>query len=97
LTVSLHVNTGNANGILPVVLAPAIAVLENTAEVIINRVVTSALVFMAIAPLYGLRTTRQPGDLGVRRGVFLDFSEESRTRGFPSPPFGRFGFVGDVH
>ena len=37
---------------------------------------------------------RQPGDLGVLREVFHGFSEEARTRGFPSPPFGGFGFVG---
>ena len=37
---------------------------------------------------------QQPGDLGVLRGVILGFSEEARTRGFPSPPFGGFGFLG---
>ncbi len=36
---------------------------------------------------------RQPGDLGVLRGVILGFSEEARTRGFPSPSLGGFGFV----
>ncbi len=36
---------------------------------------------------------RQPGDLGVLRGVIHGFSEEARTRGFPSPPFGGFGFI----
>ena len=35
---------------------------------------------------------RQPGDLGVLREVFHGFSEEARTRGFPSPSFGGFGF-----
>ena len=30
----------------------------------------------------------------VLRGVVLGFSEEARTRGFPSPPFGGFGFIG---
>ena len=29
----------------------------------------------------------------VLRGVILGFSEEARTRGFPSLPFGGFGFV----
>ncbi len=29
----------------------------------------------------------------VLRGVFHGFSQEARTRGFPSPPFGGFGFV----
>ena len=29
----------------------------------------------------------------VLRGVVLGFSEEARTRGFPSPPFGGFGFI----
>ena len=36
---------------------------------------------------------RQLGDLGVLRGVIRGFSEEARTRGFPSPPLGGFGFV----
>ncbi len=36
----------------------------------------------------------QPGGLGVLREVFHGFSEEARTRGFPSPPFGGFGFIG---
>ncbi len=36
---------------------------------------------------------RQPGDLGVLRGVIRGFSEEARTGGFPSPSFGGFGFV----
>ncbi len=37
---------------------------------------------------------RQPGGLGVLRGVVRGFSEEARTRGFPSPPLGGFGFIG---
>jgi len=36
---------------------------------------------------------RQLGGLGVLRGVILGFSEEAKTRGFPSPSFGGFGFV----
>jgi len=36
----------------------------------------------------------QPGDLRVLRGVFHGFPEEARTRGFPSPSLGGFGFVG---
>jgi len=36
---------------------------------------------------------RQPGGLGVLREVFHGFSEEARTRGFPSPSFGGFGFA----
>ncbi len=39
---------------------------------------------------------RQPGDLGILRGVIRGFSEEARTRGFPSPSFGGFGFIGVV-
>jgi hypothetical protein len=35
----------------------------------------------------------QLGDLGVLRGVAGGVAEEARTRGFPSPPFGGFGFV----
>ncbi len=42
----------------------------------------------------GRLVNRQPGDLGVLREVFHGFSEEARTRGFPSPPFGGFGFIG---
>ena len=37
---------------------------------------------------------RQPGGLGVLRGAFHGFSEEARTRGFPCPSFGGFGFIG---
>ncbi len=36
---------------------------------------------------------RQPGDLGVLREVFHGFSEEARTRGFPSPSFDGFGYI----
>ena len=36
---------------------------------------------------------RQPGDLGVLREVIHGFLEEAKTRGFPSPSFGGFGFV----
>jgi len=32
----------------------------------------------------------------VLREVFHGFSEEARTRGFPSPSFGGFGLVIDV-
>jgi len=35
----------------------------------------------------------QPGGLEVLRGVIRGFSEEARTRGFPSPSLGGFGFV----
>ncbi len=44
--------------------------------------------FMAALPM-----RRQLGDLGILRGVFHGFSEEARTRGFPSPSLGGFGFV----
>jgi hypothetical protein len=36
---------------------------------------------------------RQLGGLGVLRGVIHGFSEEARTRGFPSPSFDGFGFT----
>ncbi len=36
----------------------------------------------------------QLGGLRVLRGVIHGFSEEARTRGFPSPSFGGFGFSG---
>jgi len=36
---------------------------------------------------------RSSGDLRVLREVFLDFSEEARTRGFPSQSFDWFGFI----
>ncbi len=39
---------------------------------------------------------RQPGGLGVLREVFHGFSEEARTRGFPPPSLGGFGFVGVI-
>ena len=38
--------------------------------------------------------SRQPGDLGVLRGVIHGFSEEARTLGFASLTFVRFAFVG---
>jgi hypothetical protein len=41
-----------------------------------------------------VQVRRQPGDLRVLRGVIRGFSEEARTRGFPSPPFGGFGYIG---
>ena len=37
---------------------------------------------------------RQPGDLGVLRGVIHGFSEEARTRGFASLALARFAFIG---
>ncbi len=36
---------------------------------------------------------RQPGDLGVLRGVIDGFSEEARTRGVASLTLVRFAFV----
>jgi hypothetical protein len=36
---------------------------------------------------------RQPGDLGVLRGVDYGFSEEARTRSFASLTLVRFAFV----
>ncbi len=36
----------------------------------------------------------QLGDLRVLRGRSI--AEEARTRGFPSPSFGEFGFVGFI-
>ncbi len=44
-------------------------------------------------PLASLRPVRQLGGLRVLREAFHDFSEEARTRGFPSPPFGGFGYI----
>jgi hypothetical protein len=41
----------------------------------------------------GYRRKRQPGDLGVLRGVAGGVAEEARTRGFPSLSFGRVGFI----
>ncbi len=35
---------------------------------------------------------RQLGGLGSFEGSFRGFSEEARTRGFPSPSLGGFGF-----
>jgi hypothetical protein len=43
-----------------------------------------------------VQVRRQPGDLRVLRGVIRGFSEEARTRGFPSPSFDRFGFFNVV-
>ncbi len=59
-----------------------------------NAVLIILLVgFMAPSPKCGCLTVRQLGDLRVLREVFHGFSKEARTRGFPSPSFGGFGFV----
>jgi hypothetical protein len=58
-----------------------------------NRIAVTASFFMMLAPAY-ICYKMQPGDLWVLREVFHGFSEEARTRGFPSPPFGGFGFIG---
>jgi len=39
---------------------------------------------------------RQPGDLGVLRGVDGGYSEEARTRGFVSPALAGFTFLGAI-
>ncbi len=39
---------------------------------------------------------RQPGDLGVLRGVDDGYSEKARTRGFASLAFARFAFPGRI-
>ncbi len=44
--------------------------------------------------IFDVEPLRQLGDLRVLREVFRGFSEETWTRGFPSPPLGGFGFVG---
>ena len=41
-----------------------------------------------------IETLRQLGRLGVLRGAVRGFSEEAKTRGFPSPSLGEFGFIG---
>ncbi len=51
---------------------------------------TNTMTLLTNFMLYYL-SYRQLGDLGVLRGVILGFSEEARTRGFPSPSFGGFG------
>ncbi len=48
---------------------------------------------VAIAFMLLVQVWRQPGGLGVLREVFRGFSEEARTRGFPSPSLGGFGFI----
>ena len=45
------------------------------------------------APRLAIETLRQPSRLTVLREVIRGFSEEARTRGFPSPSLGGFGFV----
>jgi hypothetical protein len=50
-----------------------------------------ALRMDSIFPL--LLTCRQPGDLGVLRGVIHGFSEEARTLGFASLTLVRFAFI----
>ncbi len=53
---------------------------------------TNTMTLLTNFMLYYL-SYRQLGDLGVLREVFRGFSEEARTRGFPSPSLGGFGFV----
>ncbi len=53
---------------------------------------TNTMTLLTDFMLYHL-SYRQLGGLGVLRGVICGFSEEARTRGFPSPPFGGFGFI----
>ncbi len=53
---------------------------------------TNTMTLLTDFMLYYL-SYRQLGDLGVLRGVIRGFSKEARTRGFPSPSFGGFGFV----
>ncbi len=38
---------------------------------------------------------RQPGDLGVLRGVAGGVAKEARTRGFASLAFARFAFIAE--
>ena len=42
------------------------------------------------------RALRQPGYLGVLRGVAGGVAEEARTRGFASLSFLRFAFIGAI-
>ena len=48
---------------------------------------------LANAFMLVVQVWRQLGDLGVLRGVIHGFSEEARTRGFPSPSFDGFGSI----
>jgi hypothetical protein len=49
--------------------------------------------FIIFLPV-GAPSTREPGGLWVLRGVIHGFSEEARTLGFASQPFGWFAFIG---
>ncbi len=40
---------------------------------------------------------RRPDGLRVHQGIVRGLAEETRTRGFPSPTFGGFGFVVDCY
>ncbi len=62
-----------------------------------NRVDTTLLITVHLFIASLQFSHWQLGDLGVLREVIHGFSEEARTRGFPSPPFGGFGFVSDVY
>ncbi len=53
-------------------------------------------VYTALPPRLVIETLRQPSRLRILREVVRGFSEEARIRGFPSPPFGGFGFIGVV-
>jgi len=43
--------------------------------------------------MFLVRELRQPGDLGIHRGVTGGVAEEARIRGFASPAFAGFAFI----
>ncbi len=53
---------------------------------------TPSLMLLTVLTVYK-ESARQPGDLGVLRGVAGGVAEEARIRGFPSPSLGGFGSV----
>ncbi len=58
-----------------------------------NAVILNIQRNLANAFMLLVHVWQQPGDLGVLRGVVEGVAEEARTRGFPSSPFGGFGYI----
>ena len=52
-----------------------------------------SMMYAVLHPRLVIETLRQPSRLRVLREVVRGFSKEARTRGFPSPSLGGFGFI----
>ncbi len=85
---------------MPLTFPPAMLLVVPARKTTAARTITFIKVvnFRIVFPLFvyrliSRRTLLQPGDLRVLRGVVRGFSEEARTRGFPSLALARFAIV----